>query len=137
MFPYVCAIMIPVFCDPKIMSRALRMAIGKDNKPMSESVIDEVLKSNKSIVDEESESNSIVDKESKIKPIVDEEPKPKSIVVKEPKSNPTNDYKPPTRIKQNAIVACIFAYTILQLFLPYSHFVTQVGHITTRIRAYY
>ncbi|XP_025408245.1 vitamin K-dependent gamma-carboxylase isoform X2 [Sipha flava] len=34
-------------------------------------------------------------------------------------------YKLPTRTKQNAITACLCAYTILQLFLPYSHFITQ------------
>lgn len=41
------------------------------------------------------------------------------------KSKPTV-YRPPTRIKQNAITVCLCAYTVLQLFLPYSHFITQV-----------
>lgn len=39
----------------------------------------------------------------------------------------SNDYKTPTSIKQNAIAAFVCTYTALQLFLPYSHFVTQVS----------
>jgi len=35
-------------------------------------------------------------------------------------------YKPPSRTKQNAIVTGVCVYTVLQLFLPYSHIVTQV-----------
>lgn len=76
MFPYVCAAMIPVFCDPATMSKMLR------------SVVDSVWNN---------------------------------------KSRPKSDaYKPPTRTKQNAIVTGVCLYTALQLFLPYSHKVTQV-----------
>jgi len=43
------------------------------------------------------------------------------------KSEPKSvDYKPPTRTKQNVIVAGVCVYTALQLFLPYSHILTQV-----------
>uniref|UniRef100_A0A2H8TR69 Vitamin K-dependent gamma-carboxylase n=2 Tax=Melanaphis sacchari TaxID=742174 RepID=A0A2H8TR69_9HEMI len=75
MFPYVCAAMIPVFCEPATMSKILRAAV-------------------KCIWNDKSES----------KPV---------------------DYKPPSRTKQNAIVAGVCVYTALQLCLPYSHILTQ------------
>lgn len=77
MFPYVCAAMIPVFCDPATVSKVLRSAT------------------------ERSRSDKLKSK--------------------------SDDYKTPTWMKQNAIAAFVCAYTVLQLFLPYSHFVTQVS----------
>lgn len=76
MFPYVCAAMLPVFCEPATMSKMLRTAVQC---------------------------------------IWNDKSGPKSV-----------DYKPPTRTKQNAIVAGVCVYTVLQLFLPYSHVLTQV-----------
>ncbi|KAL4122224.1 hypothetical protein QTP88_014594 [Uroleucon formosanum] len=75
MFPYVCAAMLPVFCDPATMSKMLRTVVEF---------------------------------------VWNDRSGPKSIV-----------YKPPTRTKQNAIAAGVCLYTALQLFLPYSHIVTQ------------
>ncbi|XP_027845741.2 vitamin K-dependent gamma-carboxylase [Aphis gossypii] len=75
MFPYVCAAMIPVFCEPATMSKMLRTAV-----------------------------ECIWNDKSGLKSV---------------------DYKPPTRTKQNAIVAGVCVYTALQLFLPYSHVLTQ------------
>uniref|UniRef100_A0A2S2NHF9 Vitamin K-dependent gamma-carboxylase n=1 Tax=Schizaphis graminum TaxID=13262 RepID=A0A2S2NHF9_SCHGA len=75
MFPYVCAAMIPVFCEPKTMSKMLRSAVES---------------------------------------VWNDKSGPKSV-----------DYKPPTRTKQNVIVTGMCVYTALQLFLPYSHILTQ------------
>lgn len=105
MFPYVCAAMLPVFCDPKTVSKMLQTTIGiagygRTNKSKSTSADSE----SKSVsADNESESTSV----------------------------DNNDvYKPPSKVKQNAIAMCLCAYTALQLFLPYSHFVTQVSKAT-------
>jgi len=77
MFPYVCAAMIPVFCDPATMSKILRTAV-------------------ENVWNDKSGQKSAV-------------------------------YKPPSLTKQNAITAGVCVYTALQLFLPYSHIVTQVS----------
>lgn len=137
MFPYVCAAMIPVFCDPTTTSKLLRIAIGtaQNNKPMAKSVVDEESKSVPSIdkkpepttsVDEKPKPNTSVEEETECKPIFDEDSKYKL----------TMDYESPSRGKQNAIASCICAYAVLQMFLPYSHFVTQVGYIAHYKMAY-
>lgn len=80
MFPYVCAAMIPVFCDPGTVSKALRAVIetGRGDGPGTT-------------------------------------------------RRRLSAYKPPGRAKRNTIAACVCAYAALQLFMPYSHFITQVS----------
>lgn len=150
MFPYVCAAMIPVFCDPATISKLLRIAIEttQSNKLISKpAVIGEKSDIEPSIdtrpklpipsVEEEPKSKSSVEEEPKSKPGVDVEPKRKPIFDEDPKYKLITEYEPPTRTKQNIIAACICAYTVLQLFLPYSHFITQVGFMARKHDNYF
>ncbi|VVC29077.1 HTTM,Vitamin K-dependent gamma-carboxylase [Cinara cedri] len=78
MFPYVCAAMLPVFCEPAAVARALgATAVTGTGQSGRSSDAAAVRKS------------------------------------------------PTTAAKRNAVAACVCAYAVLQLFMPYSHFVTR------------
>lgn len=95
MFPYVCAAMIPVFCDPTTTSKALRTAVETGRRSDARG-------------EPKSEPAAVDAGESSEPPLK------------------TTNVTTPTRAKRNAIAACLCAYALLQLFLPFSHFITQV-----------
>lgn len=82
MFPYVCAAMLPVFCGPAAVAKALgAIPVGTG----------------------QSATNAAA-----------------TAAGRRPRG-------PPSAAKRNAIAACVCAYAALQVFMPYSHFVTRVS----------
>lgn len=86
MFPYVCAAMLPVFCEPAAVAKALGVTTAAGGSTG------------------QSEPNF-------------------------PAAASLRSHESPTVAKRNAIAAFVCAYAALQLFMPYSHFVTQVSFV--------